>query len=54
MNTTISDKEYDAAIAAANKAAADPYVYVHKLIQPFEYEGNGRTWKMASQEPQGL
>lgn len=39
MNTTISDKEYDAAIAAANKAAADPYVYVHKLIQPLEYEG---------------
>ena len=39
MNTTISDKEYDAAIAAANKAATDPYVYVHKLIQPFEYEG---------------
>lgn len=38
MNTTISDKEYDAAIAAANKAATDPYVYVHKLIQPFEYE----------------
>lgn len=38
MNTTISDKEYDAAIAAANKAAADPYVYVHKLTQPFEYE----------------
>ena len=37
MNTTISDKEYDAAIAAANKAATDPYVYVHKLIQPFEY-----------------
>lgn len=23
MNTTISDKEYDAAIAAANKAATD-------------------------------
>lgn len=39
MNTTISDKEYDAAIAAANKAATDPYVYVHKLVQPFEYEG---------------
>lgn len=39
MNTTISDKEYDAAIAAANKAATDPCVYVHKLIQPFEYEG---------------
>ena len=37
MNTTISDKEYDAAIAAANKATTDPYVYVHKLIQPFEY-----------------
>ena len=41
MNTTISSKEYDAAHAAAVNAAAaaDPYTYVHKLIQPLEYEG---------------
>ncbi len=39
MNTTISEKEYDAAVAEANKAANDPYTYTHKLIQPFEYEG---------------
>ena len=34
MNTTISDKEYDAAIAAANKAATDPYAvsYTHLTL----------------------
>ena len=39
MSATISEKEYDAAVAEANKAANDPYTYTHKLIQPFEYEG---------------
>lgn len=39
MDAIIDKKEYDAAVAAADKAANDPYTYTHKLFQPFEYEG---------------
>ena len=41
MNAVIDPKEFDAAQAAAAKAAAaaDPYTYTHKLQKPLDYEG---------------
>ena len=40
MNAVIDPKEFDAAQAAAAKAAAaaDPYTYTHKLQKPLDYE----------------
>jgi hypothetical protein len=42
MNAVIDPKEFDAAQAAAAKAAAaaDPYTYTHKLQKPLDYEAS--------------